>query len=51
MEEEVINFCIQRDTTKDEQAALTDSGLERPPVTGSMIYPEWNITATFSVAR
>lgn len=55
MEEEVSNFCEhvrKRDKQKDEeQAALTDSGLARPPVTGSMIYPERNITATFSVAR
>lgn len=52
MEEEVGNFCEPRDTKKDEaQAALTDSGQVQPPVTGSMIYPKWNITATISVAR
>lgn len=54
MEEEVSHFCEHArkiDKTKDEgQAALTDNGLQ-PPVTASMIYPEWNTTAPFSVAR
>lgn len=55
MEEEVSHFCERvrkRDKTKDEeQAALTDNGPVRPPVTGSMIYPKWKTTAPFSVAR
>lgn len=55
MEEKVSHFCEhvrKREKTKDEeQASLTDNRLVQPSVNASMIYPEWNTTALFSVAR